>query len=168
MSGVIPFNCPTSTALLTFGEPLGRSPGLKSYQHSRDLGTWHRDNPAAQGRPSQELLHPVLCHWTPLLCFAELSEVQSMLWLPGAHPRAGSWVLQQEHSDVTAMKHRATWAALHLSHGARLSTSVPTWMVLTHPSVPAIPQRRLLHSCLCKMLPLWSVFFVTPVFPGVG
>lgn len=150
MSGVIPFNCPTNTALLSFGEALGRSPGLKSYQHSRDLGAWHRDSPAAQVRAQSGALTPSTL---ALDTFAVLcSAVQ--LWRGsccGAQHGVSLWSLSQGRmlsaaagelsGDVTGETHGATWAALHLSYGARLSTSVPARKVLTHTSVPAIPNK---------------------------
>lgn len=149
MGGVIPFICPTNIALLNFGEALGKSPGQKSYQHNGDLGAWHRDNPVAQVRTQPGVVTPSALSLDnfPMLCSA------LQLWggsCCGAEHGVTLWSLSQGRMlsaaagepsrDVTAVKHRATWAALHLSHGARLSTSVPTWMAPhSHFSASHIP-----------------------------
>lgn len=145
----------------------------KKLPEQQRLGNMMQRKPSSSGQSPARSSYSQ-CSVTGHLCCALLScpALQRLLlwyraWCDSLEPVLGQGAeccsrraLQGCHS----CEHRATWAALHLSHGARLSTHLNG----PHPHFSAshIPNET------PAFLPVQNtpiiVFFITPVFLGVG
>lgn len=155
MGGVIPFNCPTNTALPSYGRSRQES-WAKTLQAQQKLGSMKQRQPRSSGQNparSSYTQYSVTGHlYHALLSCPALQGL--LLWCTpwydsGACLRVGCWVLQQESSLGMSQlwSTEQLWAALHLSNGARLSTSVSPCMDLTHTPAPPISQIPGIPAC---------------------